>query len=61
MDLRFTRATTQMTLQDALNSLNPQQLSAVNYDDGPCLIVAGAGTGKAKTLTTKIAKLIADG
>ncbi len=61
MDLRFTRATTQMTLQDALNSLNPQQLSAVNYDDGPCLIVAGAGTGKTKTLTTKIAKLIADG
>lgn len=50
-----------MTLQDALNSLNPQQLSAVNYDGGPCLIVAGAGTGKTKTLTTKIAKLIADG
>lgn len=50
-----------MTLQDALNSLNPQQLAAVNYDGGPCLIVAGAGTGKTKTLTTKIAKLIADG
>ena len=50
-----------MTLQDSLNSLNPQQLEAVNYNDGPCLIVAGAGTGKTKTLTTKIAKLIADG
>lgn len=50
-----------MTLQDALHSLNPQQLAAVNYDGGPCLIVAGAGTGKTKTLTTKIAKLIADG
>ena len=50
-----------MDLQDALKSLNPQQLEAVNYDDGPCLIVAGAGTGKTKTLTTKIAKLIADG
>ncbi len=50
-----------MTLQDALNSLNPQQLAAVNYDGGPCLIVAGAGTGKTKTLTTKIAKLIAEG
>ena len=50
-----------MTLQEALNSLNPQQLSAVNYDGGPCLIVAGAGTGKTKTLTTKIAKLIHDG
>ena len=50
-----------MTLQEALNSLNPQQLAAVNYDGGPCLIVAGAGTGKTKTLTTKIAKLIHDG
>ena len=50
-----------MTLQDSLKSLNPQQLEAVNYDGGPCLIVAGAGTGKTKTLTTKIAKLIEDG
>ncbi len=50
-----------MDLQDALKSLTPQQLEAVNYDGGPCLIVAGAGTGKTKTLTTKIAKLIADG
>lgn len=50
-----------MTIQDALNSLNPQQLEAANYNDGPCLIVAGAGTGKTKTLTTKIAKLISDG
>lgn len=50
-----------MSLEEALKSLNPQQLEAVNYDGGPCLIVAGAGTGKTKTLTTKIAKLIADG
>lgn len=50
-----------MTVEEALNSLNPQQLAAVNYDGGPCLIVAGAGTGKTKTLTTKIAKLIHDG
>lgn len=50
-----------MTLEESLKSLNPQQLDAVNYDAGPCLIVAGAGTGKTKTLTTKIAKLIADG
>ena len=39
--------------------LNEKQLEAVNYNDGPCLIIAGAGTGKTKTLTTKIAKLIA--
>ena len=50
-----------MNLDEALKSLNPQQLEAVNYDAGPCLIVAGAGTGKTKTLTTKIAKLIHDG
>ena len=50
-----------MTIDDALNSLNPQQKAAALYEDGPCLIVAGAGTGKTKTLTTKIAKLIADG
>ena len=33
-----------MNLDEALKSLNPQQLEAVNYDAGPCLIVAGAGT-----------------
>ncbi len=50
-----------MNVEEALKSLNPRQLEAANYVDGPCLIVAGAGTGKTKTLTTKIAKLIADG
>ena len=50
-----------MTVEEALNSLNPQQREGALYDGGPCLIVAGAGTGKTKTLTTKIAKLIADG
>ena len=50
-----------MTVEEALNSLNPQQREAALYDGGPCLIVAGAGTGKTKTLTTKIAKLIEEG
>ncbi|MBQ8033040.1 MAG: UvrD-helicase domain-containing protein, partial [Elusimicrobiaceae bacterium] len=50
-----------MTVEEAISSLNPQQKEAALYDGGPCLIVAGAGTGKTKTLTTKIAKLIADG
>ena len=50
-----------MTVEEALNSLNPQQREAALYEDGPCLIVAGAGTGKTKTLTTKIAKLIDEG
>lgn len=47
--------------QDFLKTLNPAQLEAVNYTGGPCLIIAGAGTGKTKTLTCKIAKLICDG
>ncbi|MDQ7773389.1 MAG: UvrD-helicase domain-containing protein [Elusimicrobiales bacterium] len=41
--------------------LNPKQLEAVQYFAGPLLIVAGAGTGKTKTLTAKIALLIASG
>lgn len=41
-----------------LNSLNDKQKEAVLYNDGPLLIIAGAGAGKTKTLTTKIAHLI---
>ena len=41
-----------------LNSLNDKQKEAVLYNDGPLLIIAGAGAGKTKTLTTKIAYLI---
>ena len=41
-----------------LNNLNDKQKEAVLYNDGPLLIIAGAGAGKTKTLTTKIAYLI---
>lgn len=41
--------------------LNPKQTEAVQYFAGPLLILAGAGTGKTKTLTSKIALLIASG
>ena len=41
-----------------LGSLNNKQKEAVLYNDGPLLIIAGAGAGKTKTLTTKIAYLI---
>ena len=41
-----------------LEDLNDRQKEAVLYNDGPLLIIAGAGAGKTKTLTTKIAYLI---
>ena len=41
-----------------LDELNEEQKEAVLYNDGPLLIIAGAGAGKTKTLTTKIAYLI---
>lgn len=43
------------------SGLNPPQLEAVNHIDGPLLILAGAGTGKTKVLTQKIAHLIGNG
>ena len=44
-----------------IDNLNDKQKEAVLYNDGPLLIIAGAGAGKTKTLTTKIAYLIEEG
>ena len=44
-----------------LDGFNDKQKEAVLYNDGPLLILAGAGSGKTKVLTTKVAKLIDDG
>ena len=44
-----------------LNNLNKQQLEAVQHIDGPCLVMAGAGSGKTKVLTTRIVNLIESG
>jgi DNA helicase-2/ATP-dependent DNA helicase PcrA len=41
--------------------LNPQQREAVTSDDGPILVVAGAGSGKTKTLAYRVAHLISNG
>ncbi len=45
----------------SLKTLNPAQKEAVEYNSGPHIIVAGAGSGKTKVLTQKIAYLIEDG
>ena len=46
---------------DLLAGLNSQQLMAVRENDKPLLIIAGAGSGKTKVITTKIASLIQNG
>ena len=44
--------------QNYLNKLNNNQREAVINTDGPCLIVAGAGSGKTKVLTTRVVHII---
>jgi DNA helicase-2/ATP-dependent DNA helicase PcrA len=48
-------------MQDYLAGLNEQQKIAVEHIDGPIMIVAGAGSGKTKVLTTRIAHLMRNG
>ena len=43
---------------DITNELNESQLAAVTYNDGPSLVIAGAGSGKTRVLTYKVAHLM---
>ncbi|WP_445158778.1 DNA helicase Rep [Halomonas sp. E14] len=47
-----------MSIRQRLAKLNPRQQEAVRYIDGPCLVLAGAGSGKTSVITTKIAYLV---
>ena len=48
-------------MQDYLSGLNERQREAVLHGEGPLMIIAGAGSGKTKVLTTRIAHLMAQG
>ncbi len=44
--------------QNYLNQLNKKQIEAIIHVDGPCLIVAGAGSGKTRVLTSRVIQII---
>ncbi len=48
-------------MQDFTHELNQEQLAVVLQGDGPCLVLAGAGSGKTRVITYRVAYLLANG
>src|SRR5690606_8896020 len=60
-DVRGRRYRRGMRESDALAGLDEAQLQAVEHGDGPLVIAAGAGTGKTRVLTSRVARLLEAG
>lgn len=61
MDILLERTIDNEEMQDISNELNESQLAAVLYNEGPSLVIAGAGSGKTRVLTYKVAHLMEQG